>query len=371
MPSASILPNLPDPDAPATSAEPELQLLKAVARGDRRGIAALTLGRLLDFDRLGPFLVDQRMGVFVYARLAELGLLTLLPRRTLEVIRWQHADQQQRNDALLALLDEVQRALTGAGIKVLVLKGLPLSQRCWGGFERRFSLDLDLLVRRAQFRAATGVLTGLGFATPGLIPQPARLALTLSHALELTRDGLSLDLHWTLRNRPGLRFDLHRPWSSAQVCQIGGIDCRVPSDQDLLVMLLTGLANDLERGHHRLRSFWDIYLMLKAMPGTDWRAFCADRADQGLELLLLNLLALVLMRLDCADELPEVAALITADADRLVAPDPSQVHRLLTNAPQSLANRRWFARLLPVSAWTYWTWWGATLPPRFVLGRHI
>jgi hypothetical protein len=360
-----------DQGAAHINTNPELAFLEAIGRGDTRAIAALTLGRRLDFDVLREALVHERMGVYVHARLAELGLRALLPRRVAEPIRWQHAEQQQRNGQLLALLDEVQRALADVGIEVLVLKGLPMAQRFWGGMDRRFSFDLDLLVRRDQYRAATAALIRLGFSAPRLVPQPDRLALHVSHALELTRDGLSLDLHWTLRKRPGLHFDLAATWASAASCRLDGIDCRVPSDEDQLVMLLTGLANDLERGHHRLRSFWDIYFMLKGMRRTDWRAFWASRADQGLSVLLLNLLALVLWRLDCADHLPELAAAIADDADRLIPLDPEAARRLLTSAPQSLANRRWFARLLPTPAWRYWAWWGGALPLRFLLGRHI
>jgi hypothetical protein len=320
---------------------------------------------------LADFLIAERMGVYVYARLEELKLSALLPRRVAEPIRWQHAEQQQRNARLLALLDDVQRALAEAGIEVLVLKGLPMSERFWGGIERRFSLDLDLLVRRGQFRAATAALMRRGFSAPSLVPQPARLALRLSHALELTRAGLSVDLHWTMRNRPGLAFDLDAPWSSATRCRLRGIDCRVPGDEEQLVMLLAGLANDLERGHHRLRSFWDIYLMLKGMPDTDWRAFCERRSGQGLSLLLLNLLALVLWRLECADEFPAVAQAVADAGDRLALRDPQAVRTLLARTPQRLGNRQWFARLLPVPVWHYWAWWGTTLPLRLLLGRHI
>jgi hypothetical protein len=355
----------------AVDPEPEQAFLKALARGDRRAIAALTIGRRLDFDTLGDVLVEERLGVYVHARLAELGLGALLPRRVAEPIRQQHAAQQQRNLRLLALLDEVQRALTGAGVEVLVLKGLPLAQRSWGGMDRRFSFDLDLFVRRDRFVAATRLLKRLGFSGPDWVPWPERIALRLSHALELTRDDLSLDLHWTVRNRPGLRFDLAAPWAAATDCCVAGINCRVPADEDQLVMLLAGLANDLERGHHRQRSLWDIYFMIQGMAGTDWPAFCRRRADQGLAVLLPNLLALVLYRLDCHAEFPALAAFIAGDAGRLVVREPTTLDRLLGNSPQSLANRQWFARLLPLPIWRYWAWWGGTLPLRYLLGRHI
>jgi hypothetical protein len=363
--------SLPNQELPVAEAASEIGFLKAVADGEARAIAAMTLRRRLDFASLADFLIKERMGIYIHTRLSELGLLALLPPRVAKPIRWQHAEQRQRNGGLLALLDEVQEAFAEAGFEVLVLKGLPLSERFWGGIDRRFSLDLDLMVPRDHFRRAARVLLERGFAAPDGVPQPAALALGLSHALELTRDGLSLDLHWTLRNRPGLSFDLDGIARRAQTCRIAGLACRIPSDEDQLVMVLTSLANDIERGHHRLRAFWDIYLMLQAMQGVDWRTFWRSRADQGLSDLLLNMLALVLARLDCADELPAVAAAISADADRLVICAPDEMRRLLGNAPQSLANRRWLARLLPMPAWRYWAWWGSTVPLRFLLGRHI
>lgn len=355
----------------ATDSRPELALLKALQQRDRQQVAALTLGRRVDFDTLADFLVSGRMGVYAHACLLENKLQALLPRRVAEPIRQQYEVQQQRNRQLVGMLAAVQQLLDSAGIELMVMKGLPLAERFWGGPARRFSMDLDLMVRREQFSDAVKVLTGAGYSRPAGVPGAHRLALQVSHALELTRDGLSLDLHWTLRNRPGLCFQLDVLWQASRRCRLPGVDCRTLSDSDQLLILLLGLANDIERGHHRLRSFWDIYLVLLALDDMDWNAFLKQQGEQGLSAMLMNLLALVLQHLDCRDELPGLAEVIDEHSAELVIASPGGVDELLSRPPQSPGNRYWFARLLPSPAWQYWTWMAATLPARFLLGRHI
>ncbi len=364
----SILPKVRVTD---DSSDQHLQLLKLLHRGRVREVGSILLSRKLDYDAWGDALIHGRMGVYVYALMQELNLLALLPSALSNRLQDQYMQQQQRNTALLGLLADVDHAFRDAGNAVVLLKGFPVAERFWGGIDRRFSMDLDLLCECRNLPTAVENLTEMGFAKRSGIPAAEALSMRLSHALEMTRGDLSLDLHWTLRNRPGIHFDLDQIQAGLECYRIGDIDCKVLSDQDQLLTLLVGLANDLERGHHRFRSLWDIYLLLHGMPQFDWQGFLADHYTEGVMQILTNVLALVSYRLDCRDEFPELVDTLDAHADLLLVTSAADADAVLSHRRQSLAGRQWFARMLPLPVWRYWLWWTTTVPLRFLLGRHI
>jgi hypothetical protein len=194
----------------------------------------------------------------------------------------------------------------------------------------------------------------------------------MTHALECQRaDGLSVDLHWAFRNRPGIRFDYDAIWDRRNRHPLVGLDYPVPSDEDQILLMLVGIALDIDRSHCRIRGLWDVYLMLHGLVDQDWPVFLARREKEGLLPLVVNVLALVLYRLDCRDEFPVLVHALDGYRDMLLAADASQVRRILTRSRQSLANRWWFARLQPSPIVFYGMWWGGTLPLRFLLGRNL
>jgi hypothetical protein len=99
-----------------------------------------------------------------------------------------HAQRQ------LALLADVTRALTAAGVDVIVLKGPPLAQRIYGDFTVRSSLDLDLYVSPSQRAIASRVLSAAGWhSTTGAEPEEEsfeRLDKSLLYRLEVHSSAL-------------------------------------------------------------------------------------------------------------------------------------------------------------------------------------
>jgi hypothetical protein len=95
-------------------------------------------------------------------------------------------------------LSAVARAFEQAGIQLAVLKGVPLTRRLHGGLAGRFSIDNDLMVRRADVEPAAHVLETLGY-----VPSDARsltedLSSTFQHPMRRQSAGavLRAELHW-------------------------------------------------------------------------------------------------------------------------------------------------------------------------------
>ena len=253
----------------------------------------------------------------------------------------------------------------------MLLKGLHMGALAYDTAEARFTWDLDLLVREASWRAATDVLTGLGFRKPAFARSPGWMISRCTHALPLERPGdTCVDLHWALRKLPGVDIDMERVWSRGQEARIGGLECRVPCNEHVLLMLLLGIADDRNRGKSSLRSHWDIYLLMKRQPVADWRSFFNERDDEGLLPLIVNSMDVVLRTLQCRDEFPGLARTLEEFSDVLLpaatAPDNSLPQRWL----RTLANRWWFIRLQPRGLWYYCGWWFVTLPMRFLLHQN-
>lgn len=359
--------------------DPRITLLKLVQRQDAQGIAGLLLAQRRELLTWGDWLVQEQLAPYLYSALKDHHLTALLPRTALMAVQDQAERQRERTARLLDILYELDGTLAAVEIPYLVLKGLPLAVRFWGGADRRFSWDLDLLVPARDLSRAFYTLTARGC-------QPLRytfgvtwLTRRAAHAINLNFKGIPVDLHWRLRHRPGICFAADREprgggqsplWERCMHLTFGGREVRVLGDVDLLGLLLFSIVNDLERGHCRLRILWDIYLALQQLPDFDWYTLLCAR-DDGLGPLLANALAVVLYRLDSTEEFPSVATLLADERAALRILDQEATLKLLGHPPQSLANRQWFARLQPLPVWRYWLWWGTTVPLRYWLGRGI
>jgi hypothetical protein len=137
--------------------------------------------------------------------------------------------QQTLREALsyLSVQRELVDALEAEGIPVLVLKGLPLSLDAYGDISARQIRDIDLLVAPERLEAAGRVLAECGLSWQGWGAQweqppadlrsaePTALAYAerlpmLKHA-EFERDGLIVELHWSLTGNRHL-LPMPRSW---------------------------------------------------------------------------------------------------------------------------------------------------------------
>jgi hypothetical protein len=103
----------------------------------------------------------------------------------------------------------------------------------------------------------------------------------------------------------------------------------------------------------------------------DWRPFLQRREAEGSLRLVVNALALVLLRLDCQAEFPALAEALSAYSNICNLSSPEQARTVLARPPHSLANHLLYARWQPLPQWQYWSWWAATLPLRLFFARRI
>lgn len=120
-----------------------------------------------------------------------------------------------RTLALVSALREVDAVLRGAGVRYVVLKGIPLAQALYGAPTARPSIDLDVLVAPADFDAARAALAAVGFASGwGLDPAGERACLRFAADLPLVREAgaILLELH--------RRIDVNPPTVGARCAEL-------------------------------------------------------------------------------------------------------------------------------------------------------
>ena len=173
---------------------------------------------------------------------------TLVP--ALVLARAAAREQASRSWAVSQALRVVHVAntLKARGIDAIVLKGPALGLSAYGDASMRTFADADLMVRRSDLEAARDVLISDGFAPDYQRSRELRLARA-QHALEFSKSGLKVELHWSLVSRY-LRFDIpvETLWGTAQTQVIGGSEIKVLARAPLFLYLCAhGAKHQWER----------------------------------------------------------------------------------------------------------------------------
>ena len=119
------------------------------------------------------------------------------------------AQRQCQIDTFLytSALTGLLKSLAAAAIPVLLLKGPSLAERLYGNAAFRPARDLDLLVRQEHFAASQSLLRSQGF-TPNDLPD--------DYHQSLSRQTLTVELHYDVENPLTFDFDIASAWASAQ-----------------------------------------------------------------------------------------------------------------------------------------------------------
>ncbi len=175
------------------------------------------------------------------------------------------------------VLEEALRALAGAGIVPIALKGPVLADRLHAEPGLRASTDLDLLVRAADLERALAALLAIGFQRPA--PLHEAYQRRRHHHLQLHRaPGPDIELHFRAHSSFG-GFPEAEPWIRAVPHRTAaGTPVLLLAPEDELVYLAVHAA-----GHLLQRAGWflDLWLLVERNPSLDWEAVAARAAAHG------------------------------------------------------------------------------------------
>lgn len=153
-----------------------------------------------------------------------------------------------------------ERAVIGlfaqAGIPLILLRGLEVSVRLYGGPFLRNRSDIDLLVPPGHRRQAVALLLENGFVPDyGICEEDLdRLARFRGSHLFISLDGRSaVDLHWRAAEQPWRFYSRETDlWKRSREFHFDGVDCRVLGPDDLFLHLCL----------HATQHAWDRMVLL-------------------------------------------------------------------------------------------------------------
>ena len=132
---------------------------------------------------------------------------------------------------------------------------------------------------------------------------------------------------------------------------IAGTPVSTLSDEHALMFLLISIASDVKRGAMRGKHFLDLYLMLRQLEADiDWEAFFGKRAQEGLQTVCVNVLAIFLITWECGAEFPGLVGALERRRRLIELRDETEAVRLLERRRGNPENRAWRRRVQPRSA---------------------
>lgn len=211
-------------------------------------------------------------------------------------------DTAVRNMLLYGELMRALRALLGAGIPVIVLKGAALADTIYPSIASRPMSDIDLLIRRAERERAVAALEAAGFHSWRFErPRFSPFDIQMTNEIPLRRgERHMVELHWEIAPIVPLRLaalDNEALWQEARPFAIGGVSALQLSTRDTLLHICLHLAG---HGYLHDNGFQDIRRLLQAENPFPWEQF-VQRAQQ------FRLTAVCYFALDALTETPDVA----------------------------------------------------------------
>lgn len=232
---------------------------------------------------------------------------------------WQDAYVRQwlANESLLQAFHGIRRSFVAAGEAFLLLKGPHLAQRFYGDLGERMYEDVDLLVPADRAEPCLDWLVREhAFVSP---VRSHWLHRRLTHAKQVYRGNLDIDLHWGLRSHPSFSIDEERIWATRGTLVLPGsetVTVEVLSDEYALVLSLLSIFDDLSRLEAPVKGMVDAFLVLRKLDAeTDWPSFLARRRAEGLDLLVTDVLAMLLHLFEARSLLPSLAASLSRNGD--------------------------------------------------------
>jgi len=350
----------------------DIQLIVRLMRRDHEAVARLSASRRAPIETVADFAAAHGLAPVLLAALDGSPLRGAFSSSRLEALEERRAAQVARSRRLVAALEHLAEDLGAAGQNFLLLKGLYLAERFYGGIDGREFVDLDLLVPRADRKRAFDLLSRAGWARRSRVVVNTALTCFFVHGFDFIAGAAKLDLHWCLSRHPSVRVDEARVWLRRRSALVSGRAYDVLADEDEIVFGALSLLRDLERGRPKIKNIVDLVQMAAVLDATAaWEEMLETGRAEGTYGPMVNVLGACLDIAAASDLAPRLAAALARHGARRVplrpgdsplAPSPRLFH---------IGNKIWSARAHDCSPATWLLWWASSLPFRVAVHRRV
>ncbi|HVY55720.1 MAG TPA: nucleotidyltransferase family protein, partial [Thermodesulfobacteriota bacterium] len=343
----------------------------AILKGDTGRVKDLLKSGNTDPDEFSRFLWSSHIAGTMYSILSSSDMGALFPASLTERLKSSYLEQWAKNEKLLRETQRLRELFESGTVDVIFLKGAFLAARYYGDIDRRAISDIDLLIRKEGLRHADRILRGAGYLRKSHAFPSEALAAVFTHHFEYGKNGIDLDLHWNLSTHFTFKIDYIRLWRESRLFSYRGRSYPVLSDEYELVFQILSIFKDIELGTIKLKSFVDVYMIMRAAYGeTRWPEFFERRSSEGIFNISLNVLDLVFRLFELSEEFPRAAEYLDRNRDYVTITDPEELAGLITRIGFSMQNKRW--ALAQYSAGSVYSllWWITSLPFKLQVYRH-
>jgi hypothetical protein len=258
-------------------------------------------GEITDWDAL--IKTATHHGILPLAHQA-LRDITSVPAQIKVSLKTINFEISQHNMFMSAELLKLTSLFNANNIEVLAIKGPALAAIAYGDITQRYFSDIDILVKRKDFREIADILILLGyeprFPIETFIGEKVMFEMNNDCPFYHTARGMTIEIHWDFFQKLALPTDQFFPWESTQTIMLGAHPCLTLSHEThLLYHALHGSKHVWER----FEWIVDIDRFIRAIPSLDWEKIVSMARNMGA--LKMFLLGIVLSKHYFQTPLPE------------------------------------------------------------------
>ena len=206
---------------------------------------------------------DHSIIALVAYNIREAGVADHVPEEIMKHLDNARMKSMARNTWLVRRWKEVNKILSEAGIRHVLLKGMALEHTVYGSRGLRQMTDNDLLVKKEEALDAWNLLQKCGYL-PGMIKSSLHskmMTVTGYHLPPLQKGGYFVEIHYRLFNEEGKNDKLNDAIDNAIEIDIDGTRAYILNDYTNLDFLKEHIKKHLISGLSQLLFYLDMELI--------------------------------------------------------------------------------------------------------------
>ena len=223
------------------------------------------LTQINDWDEMVRWAIARQAGPFLFKKLSVHA--ELIPQTALQALKQSWLKTLSRSMVLGQHFKEVATTFSLAGIDLIAMKGIYLSEHLYREPGLRQFSDIDLLVREADGDRAIALLSEMGYGSETLymsgfyeLHKDKRRPV---HYPPMLKNGVSIEIHCRLyEDDSPYKVDMDALWENAVDVTLYGVGVKVFSPEHLLINLCLHLDKHFQGGEFQFTGFYDIANLL-------------------------------------------------------------------------------------------------------------
>lgn len=213
-----------------------------------------------DWDYFISTIIDRGIGPLFYNKLPLLVNANQIPPVVKTKLQQVYYKTLSRSVVLYEHFREAMKLFNEAGIDVIALKGIYLSEKLYGDIGLRQFSDIDLLVKVVDAEKCISILGQSGYRSSEYkVADFVRKNTEILHYPPMIKNGVSVEIHTKLhKNSEKYKMDVKQVWKNASPVTLNGAKVYVPDIYHQLIHLCLHLDKHFRGGHVQFTCFNDI-----------------------------------------------------------------------------------------------------------------